>query len=335
MGCDGGRSTVRRAAGIGFPGWPASTSLLLAEVEMDGEPEFGYRRDRYGVHALGPIEGGRVRVVLREETVGTRSEVTLEDLRRVLIGARGSDYGLRSASWLSRFTDTTRQAATYRSGRVLLAGDAAHIHFPVGGQGLNLGVQDAVNLGWKLAQVIRGVSPDSLLDTYEAERHPVAARVLRTTMAQTPLTRADDRLDALREVIGDLLTADEARKRMAGLMSGLDIRYDLGDGHPLVGRRMPDLDLETADGVVRMSAMLHAATPVLVDLTGTARLGGWADRVRLVTASTDGPWDLPVIGAVAAPAAVLIRPDGHVAWAGEPGEPGLEAALTAWFGAAA
>ncbi len=332
VGCDGGRSTVRRAAGIDFPGWPASTSLLLAEVEMDGDPEFGYRRDRYGVHALGPIDGGRVRVVLREETVGTRSEVTLEDLRRVLIGARGTDYGLRSASWLSRFTDATRQAATYRSGRVLLAGDAAHIHFPVGGQGLNLGVQDAVNLGWKLAQVIRGVSPESLLDTYEAERHPVAARVLRTTMAQTPLTRADDRLDALRDVIADLLTADEARRRMAGLMSGLDIRYDLGDGHQLVGRRMPDLDLATAGGVVRMSALLHEARPVLVDLTGTARLGGWAERVRLVTASTDGPWDLPVIGAVPAPAAVLVRPDGHVAWAGEPADPGLEAALTTWFG---
>jgi hypothetical protein len=218
---------------------------------------------------------------------------------------------------------------------VLLAGDAAHIHFPVGGQGLNLGVQDAVNLGWKLAQVVRGVSPGTLLDSYEAERHPVAALVLRTTMAQTPLTRADDRLDALRDVIADLLRADEARKRMAGLMSGLDIRYDLGGGHPLVGRRMPDLDLETADGAVRMSSLLHEARPVLVDLTGTVRIGGWADRVRLVGASTAGPWDLPVIGTVPAPAAVLIRPDGYVAWAGEPGDPGLEAALGRWFGPAA
>jgi hypothetical protein len=220
---------------------------------------------------------------------------------------------------------------------VLLAGDAAHIHPPHGGQGLNTGVQDAVNLGWKLAQVVEGTSPEVLLDTYHDERHPVAARVLHNTMAQVALTTPDDRHDALRETMAQLLSLDEPRHRVAAMLTGLDIHYDLGEGHPLLGRRMPDLDLQTAGGPTRASTLLHEARPVLLDLGGPGGfdLSPWADRVRLVVATHDGAWDLPVLGEVAAPAAVLIRPDGHVAWAGEVSDPALPPALARWFGAAA
>jgi 3-(3-hydroxy-phenyl)propionate hydroxylase len=335
VGCDGGRSGIRKAAGIEFVGWGPTASTLLAEVELAEEPEPGLRRDEKGIHSVGRTPEGLMRVLVREEALGGPEEPTLGDLSRALLSARGTDYGLRSASWLSRFTDATRQAATYRAGRVLLAGDAAHIHPPVGGQGLNIGLQDAVNLGWKLAQVVRGSAPDSLLDTYTAERHPVAARVIRGTLAQAPLIGGiDERIEALREVLGELLTMDEPRQRIAGRMSGLDVHYDLGTGHPLLGRRMPDLDLVTADGPTRVFALLHAARPVLLDLgePGGLDAGPWADRLRLVEASTDGPWVLPVLGAVPAPAAVLIRPDGHVAWVGEGDGSGLVDALTRWFG---
>jgi 2-polyprenyl-6-methoxyphenol hydroxylase-like FAD-dependent oxidoreductase len=335
VGCDGGRSVIRKAAGIEFPGWDPSTSYLLAEVEMSEEPELGIRRDEKGVHALGRLEDGElVRVVVREEQIGT-GEPTLADLSRLLNGVRGTDYGLRSARWISRFTDMARQAAAYRDRRVLLAGDAAHVHSPMGGQGLNLGVQDAVNLGWKLAQVVRGTSPDSLLDTYHSERHPVAARVLRTTMAQTALTRVDDRIEALRESVAELLGMEEPRKRFAGMMSGLDIRYDLGEGHPLLGRRMPDLDMATGNGPLRVFTLLHEARPVLLNLDepGGFDAAPRADRVRLVDADYAGPWELPVLGNVPAPAAVLIRPDGHVAWVGDRSDPGLPDSLTTWFGA--
>ena len=356
VGCDGGRSLVRKAAGIEFPGWDASTSALIAEAEMTEEPELGTRQDAAGLHALGRVEyeirdgevvfadHGPVRIMVTEQHVRT-DEPTLADVREALIGVYGTDYGLHSPLWISRFTDTTRQAATYRKGRVLLAGDAAHVHSPVGGQGLNTGVQDAVNLGWKLAQVVRGISPDSLLDSYHEERHPVAARVLRTTMAQVALLRPGDaRHDALRDTVTDLLSTEEPRTRYAAMMSGLDIRYDLGEGHPLLGRRMPDLDLVTAEGPRRVFRLLHDARPVLLDLggrgdTGHPRgLGGldvtpWADRVRLVPAEVDGTWELPVLGEVAAPAAVLVRPDGHVAWVGDGTDAGLEDALTRWCGA--
>ena len=300
VGCDGGRSLIRKAAGIDFPGWDPSTSSLIAEVEMRDEPEPGIRRDEKGIHALGRLDNGQVRVVVREEDVGQSAEPTLGDLSRVLIAVRGTDYGLHRASWISRFTDMTRQAESYRKNRVLLAGDAAHVHSPIGGQGLNTGVQDAVNLGWKLAQVVNGSSPEILLDTYHAERHPVGARVLQTTMAQTALTLANPRTDALRDTIAELLGMDEPRKRVAGMLCGLDIHYDLGEGHPLLGRRMPDLDLVTADGPLRMFGLLHDARPVLLDLgaPGGFDSAPWAGRVQVVDADYEGEWELPVIGAV-------------------------------------
>jgi hypothetical protein len=227
-----------------------------------------------------------------------------------------------------------RQAASYRKGRVLLAGDAAHVHYPAGGQGLNIGVQDAVNLGWKLAQVVKKTSPESLLDTYHAERHPVAARVLRNTMAQVALLRTDDRTNALRDAMSELLSMDEPRKRFAAMMSGLDIRYDLGAGHPLLGRRVPDLDLGTANGPLRVFTLLRHARPVLLNLgePGGFDTTPWADRVQLVDAAYVGTWELPAIGAVPAPTAVLIRPDGYVAWVGDRSQVGLADALTTWFG---
>jgi 2-polyprenyl-6-methoxyphenol hydroxylase-like FAD-dependent oxidoreductase len=334
VGCDGGRSLIRKAAGIDFPGWDPSTSSLIAEVEMREEPEPGIQRDEKGIHALGRLENGQVRVVVREEDAGQSGEPTLRDLSEALIAVRGTDYGLHSASFISRFTDMARQAESYRKSRVLLAGDAAHVHSPIGGQGLNTGVQDAVNLGWKLAQVVNGTSPETLLDTYHAERHPVGARVLQTTMAQTALTTANPRTDALRDTIAELLGMDEPRKRIAGMLSGLGIRYDLGEGHPLLGRRMPDLDLVTADGRLRVFSLLHHARPLLLDLgePGSLDITPWADRVQVVDADYDGEWELPVIGAVPAPAAVLVRPDGYVAWAGDPTDPGLPDALTTWFG---
>jgi 3-(3-hydroxy-phenyl)propionate hydroxylase len=227
-----------------------------------------------------------------------------------------------------------RQAAAYRDRRVLLAGDAAHVHYPVGGQGLNLGVQDAVNLGWKLAQVVHGIAPDRLLETYQAERHPVAARVLHQTLAQVALLRTDDRSEALRETMTEILGLDAPRKYLAGEMSGLALAYDLGAGHPLLGRRMPDLDLATAAGPQRVYSLLHAARPVLLNLgtPGAVALPAWADRVPVVDATAAGEWELPVLGAVPAPAAVLIRPDGYVGWAGDPADGGLTDALTRWCG---
>ena len=335
VGCDGGRSLIRKQAGIDFVGWDPSISYLIAEVAMSEEPAYGIRRDERGVNALGKLEDGkRVRVVLNEPTVRHGAEPTVDDLRAALSAVYGTDFGVHDVTWLSRFSDTTRQAASYRDRRVLLAGDAAHVHSPAGGQGLNIGVQDAVNLGWKLAQVINGESPESLLDTYQAERHPIAARVLKLTMAQTAVNRGDERTSSLREVVSELLSMDEPRKRYAGLMSGLDVHYDLGAGHPLLGRRMPDLDLVTQSGPRRVFTLLHAAQPLLLNLAEPAALdiAPWADRVQLLPARYDGAWELPVLGAVTAPSAVLIRPDGYVAWVGDGSDQGLRDALTTWFG---
>jgi 3-(3-hydroxy-phenyl)propionate hydroxylase len=334
VGCDGGRSLIRKAAGIEFPGWDPSVSSLIAEAEMRDEPEWGIRYDENGTQAIGRREDGRAGIVVTEPYEGQPDTPTLDDLRRALVTAWGTDFGVHSPTWMSRFTDMTRQAASYREGRVLLAGDAAHVHYPVGGQGLNTGVQDAVNLGWKLAQVVKGTSPESLLDTYQAERHPVAARVLRTTMAQTALTRGDARITALIETMAEMLAMDEPRMRIAAMLAGLDIHYDLGEGHPLLGRRMPDLDLDTADGRLRVYTLLHEARPVLLNLgePGGFDVTSWADRVQLIDAEYAGTWELPAVGAVAAPTAVLVRPDGHVAWVGEGADGGLVDALSTWFG---
>jgi hypothetical protein len=280
------------------------------------------------------LEDGPVGVLVTEQQVGHTGEPTLRDLSEALIAVYGTDYGIHSPTSISRFTDMTRQAASYRDRRVLLAGDAAHVHPPVGGQGLQIGVQDAVNLGWKLAQVVKETSPESLLDTYHAERHPVAARALRNTMAQTALLHSDERTEALRDTMSELLSMDEPRKRVAGMMSGLDIHYDLGEGHPLLGRRMPDLDLVTATGPLRVFSLLHEARPVLLNLgkPGGFDITPWADRVQLINAEYAGVWELPVLGAVIAPTAVLIRPDGHVAWVGDLTHMGLPDAVTTWFG---
>jgi 2-polyprenyl-6-methoxyphenol hydroxylase-like FAD-dependent oxidoreductase len=346
VGCDGGRSLIRKAAGIEFPGWDPTVSNLIAEVEVTGQPKLGIHRDEIGVHAFGKTEykirdgevifgdHGPLRVMVTERQVGAAGEPSLRDLSEALIEVYGTDYGIHSPTWISRFTDVTRQAASYRERRVLLAGDAAHVHYPVGGFGLNLGMQDAVNLGWKLAQVVKQISPDSLLDTYHAERHPVAARTLRNTMAQVAMGRADDRTNALRETMSEVLAMDEPRKRFAADMSGLAIHYDFGEGHPLLGRRMPDLDLITADGPLRVFTLLHEARPVLLHFgePGGLDITPWADRVRLVDAAYDGAWELPALGAVTAPGAALIRPDGYVAWVGDASGHGLADALTRWFG---
>jgi 3-(3-hydroxy-phenyl)propionate hydroxylase len=335
VGCDGGRSVIRKKAGIDFAGWDASISYLIAEADMAEEPACGLRHGEKGVNALGKLEDGkRVRVVLIEPHVGQGDEPTVADLREALIAVYATDFGVHNVTWLSRFTDMARQAVSYRERRVLLAGDAAHVHSPTGGQGLNIGVQDAANLAWKLAQVVRGTSPESLLDTYQAERHPIGARVLKSTLAQTALSRGDERTTALRETVSELLEMDEPRKRYGAIMSGLDIRYDLGTGHPLLGRRMPDLDLVTDSGPQRVIALLHDARPVLLNLGEPRALDitRWADRVQRLDARYAGAWELPAIGTVTAPVAVLIRPDGYVAWVGDGTDHGLGDALTKWFG---
>ena len=337
VGCDGGRSLIRKKAGIEFPGWGPSVSYLIAECEMTGEPTFGVRHGDRGVNAIGKMEDGkRIRVVLVEPEVRRGDEPTLDELRQAMIAVYGTDYGVHGVTWLSRFSDMSRQAASYRVKRVLLAGDAAHVHAPTGGQGLNIGVQDAVNLGWKLAQVLGGISPESLLDTYHSERHPIGARVLKLTMAQTALIRGDERTKAMHENMSEMLKMDEPRKRYAGMMSGLDIHYDLGTGHPLLGRRMPDLDLVTEGGTRQVFTFLHGARPLLLNFgePGALDIAPWASRVQRVDAKYAGAWELPVVGVVAAPAAVLVRPDGYVAWVGDGTEQGLREALTKWFGPA-
>lgn len=338
VGCDGGRSLIRRAAGVAFPGWEATKSNLIAEVQLTEEPPSGPRHDATGIHGLSRMEDGTTfRVVTTEQRIGPSSEPTLRDLSEALTAVYGTDFGIHSPTWISRFTDATRQAAASRVRRVLLAGDAAHVHYPVGGQGLGLGVQDAVNLGWKLAQVVHGTSPERLLDTYHAERHPVVARALRHTMALGALQRRDERMQPVVDLVSDLAGMDEPRTWLAAIRTGLDIRYDLGDGHPLLGRRMPDLDLLTAGGPVRVFALLHDARPLLLALgeRGGFDVAPWADRVRIVDARCPGEWELPALGAVSAPTAVLVRPDGYVAWVGEGTHLGLHDALTTWFGAPA
>ncbi len=335
VGCDGARSLIRKAAGIDFPGWEPTRSTMIAEVELTDEPPRGIRYDAIGVHALQSLADGKTfRVIVGEQELGPSSEPTPLDLSKALITVYGTDFGIHHPTWISRFTDATRQTAAYRERRVLLAGDSAHIHYPAGGQGLSLGVQDAVNLGWKLAQVIKAISPESLLDTYHAERHPVAARSLQHTMAQSALQRRDERMKPLIDVVSAIATMNEPRKMLAGLISGLDIHYNLGEGHPLLGRRMPDLDLLAADGPLRVYTLLHDARPLLLNLgePGSFDLGAWANRVQLVEARYGGTWKLPVLGTVTAPGSLLIRPDGYVAWVGDKTNPDFSNAMTTWFG---
>lgn len=335
VGCDGGRSAIRKRAGIDFPGSDPSVSYLIAEVELAEEPAWGIRRGARGMSAIGKLEEEkRARVVLTEPEVRLGKEPSLRDVREALGAAYGTDYGLRGASYISRFSDMARQAARYRDRRVLLAGDAAHVHSPMGGQGLNLGVQDAVNLGWKLAQVVQGISPESLLDTYHAERHPVGARVLRNTMALTALERGDAHSEAMRELMVELLQRDAARKQYVAMISGLDIHYDLGEGHPLLGRRVPDLQVETATGPQRIFTLLRDGRPLLLDLRasgGALAMAAAPDRVRRIDARCAGAWELPVLGVVPAPSALLVRPDGYVAWVGDGTDAGLDQAVAKWF----
>ncbi|MEU9394187.1 FAD-dependent monooxygenase [Streptomyces sp. NPDC048324] len=345
-GCDGGRSSVRRLSGIDFPGTPATMTALLGDVEIPDLPEdFIFMRRCPGGHfsALA-LEPGWHRVITSEyDRVADRdASVTFEQLRESLVRLAGTDYGMRNPRWISRFGDAARQAAKYREGRVLLAGDAAHIHYPAGGQGLNIGVQDAVNLGWKLAAVVRGQAPESLLDSYHTERHPVGERLLHNTRAQSALARPGSEMDALREVFGSLMVFDDVNRYLRDMITGLDIRYTVDDDHPLAGRRVPDAPLKTPDGTISVYELLHTAHPVLLDLSGSAGTAAvaesWADRVDLVEArSQDDHWPVPAVGDIPAPAALLIRPDGHVAWAADSGAldaSALRTALTVWFGPA-
>jgi len=345
VGCDGGRSAVRKLAGIAFPGTPATMTALLGDVELpDLAEDYIFMRRRPGGHfSVIALEPGWYRVITSEyDHVADRdAPVTFEQLKEALIRLAGTDWGIRNPRWISQFADAARQASRYRQGRVLLAGDAAHIHYPAGGQGLNTGVQDAVNLGWKLAEVVRGQAPEALLDSYHTERHPVAERLLLNTQAQAALARPGVQTDALRELFAALITFDDVNHYLGGMISGLDIRYPTGGGHPLAGRRVPDADLKTPEGMTRIYELLHTARPILLDLRGSSELAAsaarWADRVDLVEArSEDDHWPVPAVGEVPAPAALLIRPDGHVAWAAGavPDRSTLRAALTTWFGPA-
>ncbi|GAB3740877.1 FAD-dependent monooxygenase [Amycolatopsis oliviviridis] len=347
VGCDGGRSTVRKLSGIAFPGTPATMAGLLGDVRLPGLPEdyIFMRRGPGGHVSVFALEPGWHRVITSEfDRLPDRDEpATFEQLRESLFRLVGTDWGMCDPQWVSRFSDAARQAARYREGRVLLAGDAAHIHYPSGGQGLNVGVQDAVNLGWKLASVVRGEAPDTLLDSYHDERHAVGARVLRNVQAQVALVRPGAQTDALRDVFASLVEFEDVNRYLRGMLTALDIRYPADGDHPLAGRRVPDADLKTHEGTARLHELLHAARPVLLDLRGNADVAAaaedWAGRVDLVEArSEDGHWPVPGCGEIPAPAALLVRPDGHVAWAaatdGAPDTAALRTALTTWFGAA-
>jgi 2-polyprenyl-6-methoxyphenol hydroxylase-like FAD-dependent oxidoreductase len=336
VGCDGGRSVIRKTANIDFPGWDASASWVIVEGRTTEEPKLGWHVTDAGYHAIGrSADGERTTFVVAESHVASGGDPTFDEVRAALREVYGTDFGIHDATWISRFTDATRQAASYRKGRILLAGDAANIRAPLGGQGLNLGLHDAVNLGWKLAQVVNGISPDTLLDTYQVERHPVVARVLRHTMAQVALRRTDERTNAVKDALAEVVQMEQPRKKIAGMLSGLDIHYDIGEGHPLVGRRMPDLELLVGEHRRRLFEFLHEARPLLVDLGNAGQLDivGWGDRVQFVDATYRGPWEVPVIGSVSAPSAVLMRPDGYVVWVGEGNALGLTDVLTRWFGA--
>ncbi|GAA5082729.1 FAD-dependent monooxygenase [Nocardia iowensis] len=340
VGCDGGRSAVRKLAGIDFAGTAATMTGMLADVELAEPPaeQFFGRRRGGGDFSVVQFQPGWYRLVVqRHDLILERgSQLSFEDFRAHFTEIAGTDFGMHSPRWVTHYGDAARQADRYRDGRVFLAGDAAHIHYPAGGQGLNLGVQDAVNLGWKLATTLRGNVSDALLDTYETERHPVGARVLHNTRAQTALGRPGPHMDALRDTMSDLIDLDEVRRRLGFMITALDIRYDTKGAHPLAGRRVPDVDLTTTEGTTRVCELLRTARPILLRLnrnqthTGT----GWHDRLTVVDArSHTTHWTLPGIGAIPTPTALLIRPDGYTAWAtNTPHDPTLPEALTTWLG---
>ncbi|HEY5856919.1 MAG TPA: rifampin monooxygenase [Aldersonia sp.] len=325
VGCDGGRSAVRKLLGIGFPGEPSRVDTLLGEMEVTMPQdevaaivaEIRKTQLRFGV---GPIGNGRYRAVVPAEGVAEDRAVapTFEEFREQLEAVAGTDFGVHSPRWLSRFGDGTRLAERYRSGRVLLAGDAAHTHPPVGGQGLNLGIQDAFNLGWKLAAAVDGWAPEGLLDSYETERRPVAADVLDNTRAQMELMSTEPGAQAVRRLVSELMDFDEVNRYLTEKIIAIAIRYDFGDGHDLVGRRLRDVSLKRG----RLYESMRTGRGLLLDQTGALSVDGWADRVdHVVDVSED--LDLP---------AVLLRPDGHAAWVGEDQQE-LEARLERWFGA--
>ncbi|MET8862924.1 FAD-dependent monooxygenase [Nonomuraea sp. NPDC004580] len=325
VGCDGARSTVRKRLGVAFPGEPSHNDTLMGEMEA-GVPQeeiaatvaavAGSHRP-FWIRPFG--EGATYSVVVPAADVSDRTEPpTLDDFRRQLRAVAGTDFGVHAPRWLSRFGDATRLADRYRVGRVLLAGDAAHIHPPFGGQGLNLGVQDAVNLGWKLAAQIRGWAPDALLDTYHAERHPVAADVLDNTRAQAELASPEPGPRAVRRLLTELVAFDEVNRHLIEKTTGLAVRYDFGSGPGLLGRRLPDLELKRG----RLYPLLHRGRGLLLDRTERLTTGAWSDRVDQLTdpgAALDAP-------------CVLLRPDGHVAWIGDD-QRDLDDCLTRWFGA--
>lgn len=340
VGCDGGRSAVRKLAGIDFAGTDATMTGMLADVELAAPPAgpvFARRRGAGDFSVLQFQPGWYRLMVQRYDRVLERgATLSFEDFHASFTEIAGTDYGMHTPRWVSHYGDAARQAVRYRAGRVFLAGDAAHIHFPAGGQGLNLGVQDAVNLGWKLANSLRGNGSGDLLDTYETERAPLAARVLHNTRAQTALSRPGPHTDALRDTVGDLIGTDQVRHRLARMITALDIRYDTGDDHPLAGRRVPDVDLVTDSGETRVCELLRTGRPILLRCNGNRKHGGsaWYDGIDIVDAvAREARWTVPGAGEIAAPAAVLVRPDGYAAWvADEPGAEGLAEALSTWVG---
>ncbi|SEG81923.1 2-polyprenyl-6-methoxyphenol hydroxylase [Thermomonospora echinospora] len=326
VGCDGGRSTVRKLLGVGFPGEPAENEWLLGEMEVAEDPATvaavvaEVRKTHRGFGA-GPIGDGVYRVVVPAAGVAEDRTVppTLEEIKQRLRVFAGTDFGVHSPRWLSRFGDATRQAERYRVGRVLLAGDAVHIHPPMGGQGLNLGIQDAFNLGWKLAAEVGGWAPEGLLDSYHTERHPVAADVLNNTRAQSELMSLEPGPQAVRRLISELMDFEEVNRYLIEKITAIGVRYDFGEGHDLLGRRLRDVTLKQG----RLYELMHGGRGLLLDQTGRLSVAGWADRVdHVVDASEE--LDVP---------AVLLRPDGHVVWVGEDQQDLLDR-LPEWFGAA-
>ncbi|MGW7362525.1 FAD-dependent monooxygenase [Streptomyces sp. NPDC054841] len=326
VGCDGGRSAVRKLLGVGFPGEAAKVETLLGEMELTEDPDTiaaviaEVRRTQLRFGAT-PSGDGMYRVVVPADGVAEdrAATPTLEEFKQQLRATAGTDFGAHSPRWLSRFGDATRQAERYRVGRVLLAGDAAHIHPPTGGQGLNLGVQDAFNLGWKLAAAVNGWAPEGLLDSYHAERHPVGARVLDNTRAQITLLGTDPGATALRELFSKLMDFEEVNRYVTEMITAVGVSYDFGEGHELLGRRLRDVKLKQG----RLYELMHGGRGLLLDQTGRLSVEGWADRVDHVVDVSE-ELDVP---------AVLLRPDGHVAWAGED-QQDLLSRLPKWFGAA-